>query len=115
MTLALLVSALLATATPEAALEPAFGATIVSTHPDGRKARLWLHRDHSYTAQGRKGQRSGGTWRLSKDGKLCLRQKRPLPIPVAYCRSPPTAQAGRPWKDTAFNGEPVVNEIVRAR
>lgn len=115
MTIALLVAVLLAAAPPEAALEPAFGAAIVSTHPDGRKARLWLRRDHSYAAQGRKGERSSGTWRLSKAGKLCLKQKRPLSIPLAYCRQPPAARVGRPWKDTAFNGEPVVNEIVRDR
>lgn len=93
-------------------LSPAIGATIVSTHPDGRQAKLMLKADHSYSAVGRKGQRSGGTWAL-KDGKLCLSQKTPYPGPFRLCKAIPKVTVGRPWKDKAFNGEPVVNEIVR--
>jgi hypothetical protein len=93
-------------------LSAAIGATIVSTHPDGRQAKLMLRADHSYSAVGRKGQRSGGTWAL-KDGKLCLSQKTPYPGPFRLCRTIPAVKAGRPWRDKAFNGEPVVNEIVR--
>ena len=36
----------------------AFGNTIVSTYPDGRQAQLWLHPDGSYTAEGRRLDRS---------------------------------------------------------
>lgn len=96
----------------EAALAPAFGAAIVSTHPDGRKARLWLKADHTWRAEGRKGNRSSGVWKV-KGGKLCLSQKKPFAGPFSYCKAIPRIEAGKPWKDTAFNGEPVVNEIVR--
>ncbi|MGZ9099559.1 MAG: hypothetical protein ACXW3O_07645, partial [Brevundimonas sp.] len=48
-------------------LEPAFGNTIVSTHPDGRQARLWLSADHTFRAQGRRGNRSSGVWRVRGD------------------------------------------------
>lgn len=93
-------------------LSAAIGATIVSTHPDGRQAKLMLKADHSYSAVGRKGQRSGGTWAL-KDGKLCLSQKAPYPGPFRLCKAIPDVKADKTWRDTAFNGEPVVNRIVR--
>ena len=38
---ALLTNAVLTAPSP---VQPAFGNTIVSTYPDGRKAKLWLHR-----------------------------------------------------------------------
>jgi hypothetical protein len=93
-------------------LSAAIGATIVSTHPDGRQARLMLKADHSYSAVGRKGQRSGGTWAL-KDGRLCLSQKTPYPGPFRLCKAIPNVKVGESWRDKAFNGEPVVNRIVR--
>ncbi len=93
-------------------LAPALGNTIVSTHPDGRKARLRLAADGTYAAESRAGARSSGTWRL-KGETLCLHQSRPLPIPFSYCKAVPAEQVGTPWRDTAVNGEPVTNEIVR--
>jgi hypothetical protein len=93
-------------------LAPAFGNTIVSTHPDGRKARLWLEADGSYTAEGRAGNRASGTWKLKGD-KLCLREHRPFPTPFPYCKSIQAEDVGKPWRDKAVNGEPVTNEIVR--
>jgi hypothetical protein len=92
-------------------LEPALGRTIVSTHPDGRKARLWLSRDGSYAAEGRAGQRSGGHWTLMGD-KLCLTQSRPIPIPFSYCKPVPPVEVGKPWRDVAVNGDSVTNEVV---
>jgi len=62
-------------------LEKAFGSTIVSTYPDGRQAELWLQRDGSYTAEGRRHDRSSGTWQIKADKsatKLCLKQRRPF-------------------------------------
>lgn len=93
-------------------LAPALGNTIVSTHPDGRKARLWLSAGGTYQAQGRAGERSGGTWKLKGD-RLCLTQRRPVAIPIPYCKSFPAEQVGKPWRDIAVNGDHVVNEIVR--
>lgn len=86
------------------------GRTIVSTHPDGRQARLTLQAGNRYSAIGRKGQRSGGTWQL-KDGRLCLNQTRPYRGPFPVCRAVPNVKPGQPWKDRAFNGEPVINRI----
>lgn len=91
-------------------IEPAIGATLVSTHPDGRQAKLRLAADHSYRAEGRTGARSSGTWKV-KGEKLCLSQKRPYPSPFPYCRAFRHAQVGDRWKDKAFNGEPVTNEL----
>jgi len=93
-------------------LKPALGNTIVSTHPDGRKARLWLDAAGGYRAQGRAGERSAGVWKI-KDEKLCLSQRRPLPIPFSYCKAIPDERVGKPWRDKAVNGDMVMNEIVR--
>ena len=97
-----------------ARLAPAIGNAIVSTHPDGRKAKLWLQRDGTYAAQSRAGERSGGRWKV-KGEKLCLSQRSPIPIPIAYCKPIPVEALGRPWRDTAVNGDLVTNEIVRSR
>ncbi|RYF94901.1 MAG: hypothetical protein EON95_03575 [Caulobacteraceae bacterium] len=102
--------ALMLAASPD--ISAAIGATIVSTHPDGRQATLRLKADHSYSAVGRKGQRSGGSWTL-KAGKLCLSQKAPYPGPFPVCKPIPAVKAGETWKDTAFNGDKVTNRIVR--
>ncbi|HVY33189.1 MAG TPA: hypothetical protein VG960_02090 [Caulobacteraceae bacterium] len=98
-------------AEPASSLEAAFGNTIVSTHPDGRKARLWLRRDGGYDAQGRAGERSGGVWTV-KGEKLCLTQRRPWPIPFSYCKPIPPVAVGKPWRDKAVNGDPVTNEVL---
>ncbi|MES2032661.1 MAG: hypothetical protein V4466_00670 [Pseudomonadota bacterium] len=95
-------------------LAPAFGNTVVSTHPDGRTARLWLRADHTFTAQGRGGNRSSGVWRTKGDS-LCLTQRRPVPIPVSYCHRFPAVAVGERWNDTASNGDAVVNQIVPGR
>lgn len=111
--LAMIAGAALAIAGPAlgADIGAALGNTIVSTHPDGRKARLMLSTDHSYRAQGRNGQRSSGTWML-KGEKLCLSQKKPYPGPFAYCSKVRSAKLGETWSDKAFNGEAVTNQIV---
>ena len=119
MRLALLIAAAtLSAAFPaqaqESRLRPAFGNTVVSTHPDGRKARLWLNADHTFTARGRAGNRSSGTWRTRGEA-LCLTQRRPIPIPISYCHPFPDVTVGQRWNDTASNGDAVVNQIVAGR
>ena len=99
---------------PVSALEPAFGNSIISTHPDGRQAKLWLDRDGRYAAQGRRGERSGGAWAL-KGAKLCLTQRRPIPIPFPYCKAFPRIHAGSVWSDTAYNGDKVTNRLLAGR
>lgn len=108
---ALVFALMLAASSPEAALEPALGNVIVSTHPDGRQAKLRLNRDHTYLAEGRKGQRSSGVWKM-KGQKLCLSQKKPHPGLFSYCKRLPKITAGATWSDTAVTGERVTNRIV---
>ena len=103
---AFLLTATSALAVTEADLRPAFGNTIVSTHPDGRKAKLWLNGDHTFTAQGRKGNREHGTWKI-KNGKLCLAQGL-----FSYCKAFPKVRLGATWRDKAVNGEMVTNALV---
>lgn len=112
----ILAAALMIAAAPAAhaqttGLEPAFGNTIVSTHPDGRQARLWLSANHTFSAQGRRGNRSSGTWRVRGE-RLCLTQRRPIPIPIPYCHGFSHHSVGERWNDRASNGDPVTNQIV---
>jgi hypothetical protein len=98
-------------------LEAAFGSTIVSTYPDGRQAELWLKRDGTYEAEGRRHDRTGGTWQLKsdKDGmKLCLKQQRPFAPPpfFSYCPIVPEGGIDRPWTSKAFTGEPISIRLV---
>jgi len=92
----------------------AFGNTIVSTYPDGRTAELWLKADGSYTAQGRRGDRSSGRWAVKGD-KLCLKQARPFPAPFSYCTSIPPAGMSKPWRAKAVTGERISVRLVEGR
>jgi hypothetical protein len=88
-------------ATPS--VDDAFGKTIVSTYPDGRKGELWLQRDGRYTAKGRKGDPSSGHWKI-KGAKLCLNQSRPIPVPFSYCTPIPHSMHAS-WTAKAVTGE----------
>lgn len=114
--LALAVGSLagVAAAEPATGLEPAFGNTIVSTHPDGRQAKLWLNADHTFQAQGRAGNRSSGVWRV-RGRRLCLTQRQPVSIPFSYCHTYPRVTLGARWRDRAVNGDAVVNAVVAGR
>jgi hypothetical protein len=93
-------------------LEQAFGSTIVSTYPDGRQAELWLKRDGSYTAEGRRHDRSSGTWQI-KDDKLCLKQHAPLAAPFSYCTGVPQGGLDRPWTGKAYTGEQIRIKLMK--
>ena len=108
----LLAAAPAATGAP--GLEAAFGNTIVSTHPDGRQAKLWLSRDGTWAAESRKHERSGGTWRL-KGKKLCLTQTKPHRGLMTLCKTFPAVRLGMSWQDKAFNGDRVTNKVVAGR
>ncbi len=113
----LLFAATLASASGRAdpsPLQAAFGATIVSTYPDGRTARLWLHPDGAYDAQGRRRDQSSGHWSLKGD-KVCLRQSRPFPAPFAYCASVPHGGVGASWSGKAVTGESIQLKLVAGR
>jgi hypothetical protein len=107
-----------APAVHDSRLEAAFGSTIVSTYPDGRQAELWLKRDGTYEAEGRRHDRTGGTWQIKtdKDGtKLCLKQQRPFAPPpfFSYCPIVPEGGIDKPWAGKAFTGEPISIHLVR--
>jgi hypothetical protein len=95
-----------------ARLEEAFGATIVSTYPDGRQAELWLKRDGAYLSEGRRHDRSSGTWQI-KDDKLCLRQHAPFPAPFSFCTAVPSGSLDKPWQSKAFTGETITVRLVK--
>ena len=94
------------------ALHDAFGNTIVSTYPDGRKAELWLHADGAYDAEGRKHDRTSGHWTI-KGEKLCLKQSRPFAFPFSYCTPLVAGGVGVSWKGKAVTGEPIRIQLVR--
>jgi hypothetical protein len=111
--ISLLLVAALQSASPDP-LEAAYGNTLVSTYPDGRTARLWLSRDRTYTGQGRGGRPSAGVWER-RGSELCMRQRRPLPLPVRYCTAIVTGGVGTQWKAKAVTGEPITVMLVAGR
>jgi len=82
-------------------LEAAFGSTIVSTYPDGRKAKLWMNPDGTYVSEGRRHERHNGKWKVSGD-KVCF--KRGI---FGYCTQIPG--------DTAFTTKAVTGETIQVR
>ena len=96
------------------ALEPAFRNTLLSTYPDGRTARLWLDRDGGYQAQGRRGDRSSGHWKIKAD-RLCLKQSHPLPVPFSFCAPLIAGGVGKTWPAKAVTGESIRVKLVRGR
>jgi hypothetical protein len=106
---ALLASA--AVAAPPSPLEKAFGNTIVSTYPDGRKGELYLQADGGYTAKGRRGDPSSGHWK-AKDGKLCLSQSHPIPSPFSFCTPIPRSMTSS-WSAKAVSGERIRVRLVQ--
>lgn len=100
-----------ATASSTPALEKAFGATVVSTYPDGRKAELWLRRDGTYAALGRGGAPSSGRWSLVGTN-ICLRQQKPFWAPFSFCTPVPDRPA---WTAKAITGETMQLTLVSGR
>jgi hypothetical protein len=94
-----------------AAVERAYGATILSTYPDGRQAELWLARDGTYTAEGRRHDRSSGVWQV-KDDKLCLKQKHPFLPFASFCTALPSSD-DKPWQGRAPTGETITIRLVK--
>jgi hypothetical protein len=95
-----------------APLDKAFGNTIVSTYPDGRKAELWLRSGGTYAATGRKGDASSGRWSVKGD-KVCLKQVRPFGAPFSFCTPIPTGGVGSSWTAKAVTGERLSVSLVK--
>lgn len=95
-------------------IEAAFGNTVISTYPDGRTQLLWLNRDGTYTAKGRRRQDSSGRWTLKGD-EVCLKQLKPFPAPFTYCTPVPPDAATSTWTSKAVNGQPIKLRVVKGK
>lgn len=95
-------------------VEAAFGNTVVSTYPDGRTGLLWLKRDGTYTAKGRRRTDSSGRWTM-KGPQVCLKQARPVKAPMSYCTVIPENAVGAAWDAKAVTGEAIRVKIARGR
>jgi hypothetical protein len=98
-------------ATP-ASVQEAFGNTILSTYPDGRKAELWLQPSGVYSAKGRRGDASSGHWSI-KAAKLCLKQAHPFPAPFTFCTPLPSNGLNGTWSAKAVTGEAIKVKLVK--
>ncbi|MGA0606143.1 hypothetical protein ACO2Q0_09095 [Phenylobacterium sp. VNQ135] len=107
-----------ANSTPEPKGEPrgvaaAFGNTIKALYPDGKHQRIWLHADGSWDAVGRRGKASSGKWTV-KGEKVCMKQSKPIPIPISYCTDFPTdGGVGAVWTSKDMTGEPIRITVVK--
>ncbi len=115
MTAALLTAALMTQAAPTAAdLAPTFGNTLLSTYPDGRTARMWLQPGGRFEGRGRRGGLSSGVWRV-RNGEVCLSQRRPIPLPGAFCTPIVRGGIGTRWTARAVTGETIQVQLVAGR
>lgn len=110
LALALLAAPGLAHAGPKVDL--AFGNTIVSTYPDGRTGHLWLKDGGVYDYVGRNGKSSSGQWKIKGDD-VCLKQTKPIAIPLNYCTPAPDGGVGITWGAKAISGENVVVQLLK--
>jgi hypothetical protein len=97
-----------------ASVQDAFGNTIVSTYPDGRKGELWLQPGGAYAAKGRRGDPSSGHWSV-KGSKLCLRQAKPIGVPISFCTPIPSSGLSGTWSAKAVTGEAIKVKLVKGR
>lgn len=116
MFIAVAVSAAIQAASPIDVLEPAFRNTIVSVYPDGKSTKLWLNRDGGYEAQRANGVRTSGSWEMKGD-KVCMTQKRPFFVPLAFCTAIPhiSGGVGSSWMAKGLKGEPVRHTLIAGR
>ena len=112
--LSALAAGVIAASAPITALEPAFGNTIITTYPNGKVTRTWLHLDGTYDARRANGDRSAGVWKL-KGMQVCITQKRPVYVPVAFCTPVVPGGVGVSWMAKGLLGEPVRNTLVAGR
>jgi hypothetical protein len=114
LVLGLLAAGVITASGPIAALEPAFGNTIVTTYPNGKTTRMWLHRDGTYDGRRANGQATAGVWKV-KQKDVCITQKRPLYVPVAFCTGIVPGGVGTSWTAKGLYGEPVRNTLIAGR
>ena len=101
-----------ALADTQASVARAFGNTIVSTYPDGRKSEIWLKADGSYTGLGRKkNDPSSGRWRVKND-KICFKQGEPKTVPISVCIKVPESGLEKGFPNKAVTGEMTTVTLV---
>jgi hypothetical protein len=92
-----------------------FTNTILSTAPDGSTESLWLDRDGVYRADGQHRGKSDGHWRLT-DGKLCLKQSHPFPVPFSFCsKAQSNVVVGSTWTSRSYTGQTVQVTLISGR
>ena len=91
----------------------AFGNTVISTYPDGRTLKIWLHADGTWDGLSRRNTPLAGRWSV-KDEKVCLRQSKPPTLPMSYCTSlPPAGEPGVQWTGRDVVGRPIVLSLMK--
>jgi hypothetical protein len=94
-------------AEPAADMHAAFGNTVVSTYPDGRSQKIWLHPDGTWDGLSRTGNALAGRWNM-KGEKVCLRQTKPPTLPFSYCSAfPQHPDVGVQWTSKDIGGTPI--------
>lgn len=91
----------------------AFGNTVKALYPDGKHQHIWLKPDGTWEAIGRRRTSSSGKWTV-KGEKVCLKQSKPIPIPIRYCTEfPSDGRVGAVWAGKAMTGEQIKLTVVR--
>lgn len=92
----------------------AFGNTVKALYPDGRYQWLWFNADGTWEAFGRRGKWSSGKWAQKGAGQVCLKQSRPIPIPLNYCTAfPAGSNVGAVWTSKSLEGDPIKVTVVK--
>lgn len=92
----------------------AFGNTVKALYPDGRHQWLWFKADGTWEAFGRRGKWSSGKWSQKEAGEICLKQAKPIPIPLNYCTAFPSGSGvGAVWASKSIEGEPIKVTVVK--
>jgi hypothetical protein len=92
----------------------AFGNTVKALYPDGRYQWLWFNADGTWEAFGRRGKWSSGKWSQRDGSHVCLKQSRPIPIPLNYCTAFPAGSGvGAVWTSKSLEGEPIKVTVVK--
>lgn len=101
-------------ARPGGGVAAAFGNTVKALYPDGRYQWLWFNADGTWEAFGRRGKWSSGKWSQKSSGQVCLKQSRPIPIPLNYCTAfPATGGVGAVWASKSMEGDPIKVTVVK--
>ena len=105
LTVSIVAIASSALADTQSSIKRAFGNTIVSTYPDGRKSEIWLAADGTYTGLGRKKtDPSSGRWTI-KGEKICFKQTKPKTVPISVCIKVPDSGLEKGFHNKAVTGE----------